>query len=133
MKLKTMFDFKETILGLYFKVNDIDTNEIKIIDIIDLRGRSELISYFINDKYYIFILNDYDIALGIIYNYEIYSNFIEYLISESSSLDFYDVRQQFYEYNGIYSQSLLEMKKVTIRYYYNFELNEKKLACLKAK
>ena len=125
MKLKTMFDFKETILGLYFKVNDIDTNEIKIIDIIDLRGRSELISYFINDKYYIFILNDYDIELGIIYNYEIYSNFIEYLISESSSLDFYDVRQQFYEYNGIYSQSLLEMKKVTIRYYYNFELNEK--------
>lgn len=54
-----MLDFDETILELYFKINNVDIKERELIDIINLSGRSKLTSYLINDRFYILILNDY--------------------------------------------------------------------------
>lgn len=118
-----MLDFDETILELYFKINNVDIKERELIDIINLSGRSKLILSLINDRFYILILNDYDIALSIIYKHEVYHNFIDNIRVESDMIDFYDVRQLFYEYSGIYSQSLTEVKKAIVKFYYKYELN----------
>ena len=118
-----MLDFDEIILKLYFDINNVDIKEKETIDTIDLRGRTKLISCLINDRFYILILNDYDIALSIIYKHEVYHNFIDEIRNNFDNIDFYDVRQSFYDYKGVYNQSITDVKKVITRFYYKHELN----------
>ena len=120
MTKKTMLDFEDLIFDVYFAINGVSIHDQELFDDIELRGNSKLISYLINNRFYILVLNDFDIVMAIVYNHEIYHILIEEIEADATNIDFYDVRQLFYEYSGIYSQSLTEVKKAIVKFYYKY-------------
>lgn len=123
MALKTMLDFENLIFDVYFTLNDVSIYEQELFHDIKLRGNSKLISYLINKRFYILILNDYDIAMAIVYNHEIYHNMLEEIENDINNIDFYDVRKLFIDTSGVYTPSLLDIKRIVVRSYYKKELD----------
>lgn len=123
MTKKTMLDFVDLIFDVYFIINDVSIHDQELFDDIELRGNSKLISYLINNRFYILVLNDFDIVMAIVYNHEIYHNLIEEIENDSNNIDFYDVRKTFTDTNGVYTPSLLDVKRIITRCYYKNELD----------
>lgn len=123
MTKKTMLDFVDLIFDVYFIINDVSIHDQELFDDIELRGNSKLISYLINNRFYILVLNDFDIVMAIVYNHEIYHNLIEEIRDDATNIDFYDVRKIFTDTNGVYTPSLLEVKRIITRCYYKNELD----------
>ena len=123
MTKKTMLDFEDLIIDVYFAINGVSIHDQELFDDIELRGNSKLISYLINNRFYILVLNDFDIVMAIVYNHEIYHNLIEEIEADATNIDFYDVRKIFTDTNGVYTPSLLDVKRIITRCYYKNELD----------
>lgn len=123
MTKKTMLDFEDLIFDVYFAINGVSIHDQELFDDIELRGNSILISYLINNRFYILVLNDFDIVMAIVYNHEIYHNLIEEIEADATNIDFYDVRKIFTDTNGVYTPSLLDVKRIITRCYYKNELD----------
>lgn len=95
MTKKTMLDFVDLIFDVYFAINDVSIHDKELFNDIELRGNSKLISYLINNRFYILTLNDFDITMAIVYNHEIYHNLIEEIEDDANNIDFYDIRKIF--------------------------------------